>query len=1045
MSVEAHDSRLVRTIRRSLARWGWLRGTPIVVVALATAGAIVAVLWRFIPNRLDVTTNALGYPTRFNFNIFRQWYIYVLLVFVFPGVTLCAYAALRRLRRRPHSSVARPDTSVPLADPRSGSAARGAAPLHVVTRHSLRVGGVGLVLGLETSVALQNHAPSTLALFVGTAVAYWVAAIALAFAARHWRRWHFDFGSTLSLLNSVGTVGCLLGLYAVSRATQVSVTTAHMVRKVPWLPGWMTAGLVASGLVGLALFLRRTRTAERIRTAERWMILIVAVPAAFIVLHAHVLGDLGLYSSFEDGQLLVGAQQVLHGAFPWRDIILAHGVFSDSFVFIPGLAFFEVSRWGAMAGYYLLVEPLYWLVLYGLVLYLTRARWTYALLLLTIVVLDTSFLNGFLSQVSARFLPLPLVLGAFAFLLRRPTWPRAAVFTGSLLALIVITPETLIFVTAFVGVLVVYELYTRDSARPFGLATLPRLTRCAVTAIAWTLLFVAWLALNNALDGFIFYFKTFVPGHILQGIPIEKTSDLVFQVGRYVPVSLALLYLAAMAVAMFTRHRPRVEDWIASVLAISVILYYAKFLGRADEGHLLQFLAFTTPFLVYVVYRLVDGAGSWLADRHWRSPVSATLGTYAVVGALVIGVLVPSAGDLFDKAQNAPTSFDATALSNPTVPRLGYSVPGVVTQNAFTDLRKVIGVLGGPHPRVWDFSNSPADIYFFAGFKLLTRYDNVSIAIERGTQQDVVGELKKANPDVIVYNSLTGLTVWDGLPNMVRHYDVSAWILRNYRPAVDYAGFVLFTRKSTLVPSTSLSSLRLSAPVDFSNLYTDAVAPCDWGFVPNFLAQRPGRGSASQAVALQALGRHVIVEGRLTEPADPRFRPVEVYLTEGGVRIATGRISQNISVFVSGEGFGFEIDAPVISGQNLGALSTWVRTANGAIHRLPRWDGRLDQVIGSIENQSTVWEDRLNVPTGAATLHWLDLTSASGSAIPPDGFGLSLVNDHAHGIYFETRADAPRPFAVRLDNCSQWAAMAGAPAILVHSQRQSGLKLKFRR
>jgi hypothetical protein len=1044
MSVEAHDNRLVRVIRRSRARWGWLRGTPIVLVALATAGVIIAVLWRFLPNRLDVTTNALGYPTRFDFNIFRQWYIYVLLVFVFPGSTLCAYAALRRLRRRPDSRVAKAKAGAPLSDRRSALSAEGAAPIHAVARHGLRVGGVGLVLGLEVSIALQNHASSTLSLFVGTAVAYWVAAIGLALAARYWHRWHLDFGSTLSLLNCIGTVGCLLGLYAVSRATQVSVITAHMVRKVPWLPGWLTAALVASGLVGLALFLRRTRTAERIATAERWMILIVAVPAAFIVFHAHVAGDLGLYFSFEHGQLLVGAQQVLHGAFPWRDIILAHGVFSDSFVYIPGLAFFEVSRWGATAGYYLLVEPLYWLVLYGLVLYLTRARWTYGLLLLTIAVLDTSFLNGFLSQVSARFLPLPFVLGAFALLLRRPTWPRAAAFTGSLVALVVITPETLIFVAAFVAVLVVYELYTRDTARPFGVAAFPRLTRCAATGTAWTLLFIAWLALNNALDGFIFYFKTFVPAHILEGIPIEPTSDLLFQVGRFLPISLALLYLAAMTVVMYTRHRPRVEDWIASVLAIGVVLYYAKFLGRADEGHLLQFLAFTTPFLLYVVYRLVDGAGSWVANRHWRSPISAAFGTYAVVGALVIGVLVPSAGDLVDAAQNAPTRFHATALSVPAVPRLGYTVPGVVTQNEFTDLRKVIEVLGGPQARVWDFSNSPADVYFFAGFKLLTRYDNVSIAIERATQQDVINELKKANPDIIVYNSLSGLTVWDGLPNMVRHYDVSAWILRNYRPAVDYAGFVLYTRKSTNVPSRALSNLQLAAPVDFSNLYTDAVAPCDWGFVPNFLAQHPASGSASQTVALQGLGRHVIIQGRLAQPLDPKSRPVEVYLSAGGVRIATGRITENISASVSGEGFSFEIDAPVISGQQLGPLSTSVRTANGAIKRLPTW-GAPPNVVGQIEDQRTVWEDRLNVPTNAASLHWLELTTASGSALAPNQFGLSLVNDHAHGIYFATRAGAPRPLTVRLDNCSQWAAMAGAPAILVQTDRQRGLKLQFRR
>jgi hypothetical protein len=1044
MSEEAYDSRGLRVIRRGCARWGWLRGIPRVLIALLAAGALVALLWRFIPNRLDVTTNALGYPTRFNFNVFRQWYIYVLLVFVFPGSTLCAYATLRRLRRRSHRRLAKPATGLPAGEARDGSTPLRATPIQIATRHGLRVVGVGLMLGLETTVPLRNRAVSTVAVFLGTAVAYPLAVNVLAFVAQRWRQWRLDFGSTLSLFNSLGAVACVLGLYAVSRATQVSVITAHVVRKVPWLPGWMAVVLVASGLVGLALFLRHNRTAERIWTAERWMILIVAVPAAFIVLHAHVPGELDVYSSFEDGQLLVGAQQLLHGAFPWRDIILTHGIFGDSLVYMPGLAFFEVSRWGGSAGYYLLVEPIYWLVIYGLVLYLTRARWTYGLLFLTIVVLDTSFLNGFLSEVSARFLPLPLVLGAFVFLLRRPTWPRAAAFTGSLLALVVVTPETLIFVAAFVGVLVVFELYTRDTAQPIGLATFPRLIRCTASAATWTFVLVAWLAMNNALDGFIFYFKTFVPAHILEGSPIESTNQLFFKAGMYVPVSLALLYLAAMVTAMFTRHRPRLEDWIASVLAVGVALYYAKFLGRPDDGHLRQFLAFTTPFLVYVAYRVVDSARSWLADRRWRSPLSAAFGTYAVAGALVIGLLAPSVGDLVDAAQNAPAHFRATAQSAPTVPRVGYSVPGVVAPNEFADLRTLVGVLGGRRARVWDFSNSPADIYFFAQFKLLTRYYHVSPAIEPATQRDVVSELKQANPDVVVYNSATGLTAWDGLPNMVRHYDVSAWILRNYRPAVVYAGFLLFVRKSNPISSAALSSLQLSAPIDLSDLYSGSVGPCDWGYVPNFFAQHPAKDSASQPIALQGLGQHVIADGRLSPPGDSRSTPVEVFMTEAGVRIGTGHIAPNLSMFVSGVGSGFEIDATIAPDRPASELATWVKTADGNIEQLPGLGQRSAFDIGTVEGQHTVWEDRLTLPTNSDTFHWLELTNSSRVVIRPDSFALSLVDEQTHGIYFSTRAGAPTPFAVRLDNCSQWAAMPGAPAVLTSTHKQTGLELRLR-
>ena len=177
---------------------------------------------------------------------------------------------------------------------------------------------------------------------------------------------------------------------------------------------------------------------------------------------------------------------------------------------------------------------------------------------------------------------------------------------------------------------------------------------------------------------------------------------------------------------------------------------------------------------------------------------------------------------------------------------------------------------------------------------------------------------------------------------------------------------------------------------------------------------------------------------------DPGSAGVEVFLTEDGVRIGDGRITSNLSLFPSGAGFGFGIDAPVIPGLPIGDITTWVRTANGAIEQLPRPGERPSPAVGTIEKQHTVWEDRLTVPASATSLHWLELSNATGSAIAPDNFALSLVNDEAHGIYFSTRADAPRPFTVRLDNCTQWAAMPGASAVLVHNQRQDGLKLRLR-
>jgi hypothetical protein len=326
----------------------------------------------------------------------------------------------------------------------------------------------------------------------------------------------------------------------------------------------------------------------------------------------------------------------------------------------------------------------------------------------------------------------------------------------------------------------------------------------------------------------------------------------------------------------------------------------------------------------------------------------------------------------------------------------------------------------------------------------LTRYDNISIAIERATQQDVISELKKARPDVVIYNSLTGLTAWDGLPNMVRHYEVSAWILRNYHPVVDYAGYLLFARNSGRHAPAALTADTLSGATARSSLYADSVFPCDWGYVPNFFAQHPAKGARSRRLALESAGRHVVIVGRASQGRNLASEPIEVFLTQDGVRIGTGQISQHLGVFYSGVGFGFEIDAPIATGRPVGNLAVWVRSGDGVVRQVPNPGQKPDPAAGTIDNQRTVWEDRLTVPTEADGFHWLELTNRSGSAIAPDDFALSLVDDEMHGIYFSTRSKAPRPYVVRLDNCSQWKAMPGATVAFIHTQPQSELTVQLR-
>src|SRR5207302_144912 len=94
---------------------------------------------------------------------------------------------------------------------------------------------------------------------------------------------------------------------------------------------------------------------------------------------------------------------------------------------------------------------------------------------------------------------------------------------------------------------------------------------------------------------------------------------------------------------------------------------------------------------------------------------------------------------------------------------------------------------------VFDFSNDPGLYYYLLGRGPRTKYYHVSMAIPEAAQDDLIAELRSNRPKLVVFtDDRYGLPGWDGIPNMVRHYDVSQYILDNYRPLVSIRGQVLY-------------------------------------------------------------------------------------------------------------------------------------------------------------------------------------------------------------------------------------------------------------
>ncbi len=799
------------------------------------AGGLSLLVFSALPADLDVQTDIVGYPTFANFNIDRYVWAYALTVVFFPLVTFGSYLLLTRVftvSQAPRGPIPRPLERVEAI-----SIATGWREWLVAFG---RTSFVGAVLGYEVAIVLQQSSEVVLA----TALTY-VAGVGFSawFASR--RR-----GSRLlDIARSVNTMVAplaLAGLYGVSSSTEVTVSASGVVHAFPWLPAWLAIGAAVLVLVWLGTRLRSSTSPTDRNALERRALMLVVAPVGLFVFLASLPGALGTFDVYEEGQTLAAAEITREGAFPWRDLLVAHGFLHDVLYGLIGTGVFEDSRWGVTAGNELLVEPITWVGVYYLSTFLFGANWLFLLGAQLLVV--TEYVHSPLT----RFVLLPFVLLLLAALLQRPSVARAVAFTTLLALQIVLTPEALAAGIAYGATLVLFELYYYERGRGLR-AGFRRVWLCAATATGLAAAWSVFLAANGALDDWIFSFATFIPGHRLTGgIPllVAKTE---FEV--VAPVVLVLAVFAFFAVWTRLRYPLALQDWVMLAAGGLTLLYYNKFLSRADAGHLLQSFFVGVPLLFYAVYRGVTFAEAALAriasSRGWPGwPARHTL-----TAPLLVALLLFSPVALPDVARAVPGKFAPTAPREPVISRIGFDRPAENDAEAIRDLGQAVRSLVGPDAAVFDFSNAPGLFHYLLDLPASTRYYHVSLAIRQRTQTDLLRLLERRLPELVVLTSDgagRSLPSWDGIPNQVRHYDVSEFLLDHYVPVLDSHGFVLMTRRDLG---------RDAVP----ELYFH-VDPCDWGYVPSFFSPRP----ATSNEAVQLPFRRLEASPRLavTLPAD---------------------------------------------------------------------------------------------------------------------------------------------------------------------------------
>jgi hypothetical protein len=805
------------------------------VLSVAVAAAITAALVGRLPHTLDVRTDIVGYPIHSNFSVNRYLLVYALWGAFFPVLAVAIDLALARLARGRLPGATWP--SPPESD-KSLTPAAWAIPATAIARAAFvgAVFGVGgaLLAGVEGARFLLVVL-TTLAVYVGGA---FLAAGLMGGGLTLWDR--------LASVNLFAAPLTVVTLFALSQGTDMLVLESGRVYEYRWFPWWLAAAVTTVLFLIVARAASRATSGDRVRELERRAVLLVAAPILLWVVVAKLPGEIGVIDFFHEGEYMAATDITMKGAVPWADVILVHGILYDFVAPLLGFAAFENTRWGYFAGATMIVAPVYFLSQYFLFAYLFRRNILFLLGTQVAVVL------GVIDDVHFRFVLLPVALLLLATVLRTPSWLRAAALAGVLIVQAVLSPETGVVIPAVLVVLVLFELTSYRREQPF-LVNFRRTARVVACGAAGLLLLFAVVAAFGILDDFVFFYRTFLSDHVLTGgIPLQWWDDR-YRVAAIAPVVAVILAIWFFAIAGRLRKRPALDDWVMGALAITVLLYYPKFLARTDPPHVYHVFAITVPLLAYAVYRAIS---AFSGRRVGRIAVTPALTAVALV---VVALAAPER--IVDKAEAVPRQGSAQAHEDPVAPRLGFLSPQAIDVDVILDVKDVLDTYLEPDEDVFDFSNNPLLFHYLLERRPSTRYFHVSMAMRRHTQADLIRQLERRRPALVVFSSslIFGIPQWDQVSNYVRHYDVSEYVLDHYRPLLSVNDFLFMARDDSGLEFTPELASKLKTPTATEGLYFK-VFPCDWGYAPNFLTTGPRE--ADRAEAVDVLGNPAPAPGK---------------------------------------------------------------------------------------------------------------------------------------------------------------------------------------
>jgi hypothetical protein len=280
---------------------------------------------------------------------------------------------------------------------------------------------------------------------------------------------------------------------------------------------------------------------------------------------------------------------------------------------------------------------------------------------------------------------------------------------------------------------------------------------------------------------------------------LHTLADFILWEKFHLILSPLTIAVAAVYYAQRVLHRRAgALDHALIVLTLFAAITQRTAFGRAEFRHQ-YFAAFLIgPMLVLLTMFAIRALGeAWEGNSE---------GTRAFIVAVVVAI-IPIAGALFWIPDLINARIDDLINYQRRVLRV---LPDPHADEVWQRIQAVsaeIDRLTKPSEPMYDFSNQPA-FYYFANRPNPTRFYQVPIASPPEYQAEIISDLERTKPKVVIRTAPERFDEFDSIPNPLRAQAVAAYLDDCYRFDKSLRGVELWTRIPDARPRTVASYLK---------------------------------------------------------------------------------------------------------------------------------------------------------------------------------------------------------------------------------------------